>query len=146
MQIKIKYKNSATAKLKEIEQGDWIDLAIDEDIQATAQSKVSVDLGIAMQLPKGYEAHIVPRSSTYNKYGLILGNSTGIIDNSYNGPEDYWGAKFFATESVEIPKGTRLLQFRLVKTQKSELKENIHFVENNLEENTNRGGFGSTGN
>ena len=73
-----------------IAKGDWIDLWLPEEIKTTGptvtkegkvmfQTKL-IDLGIAMKLPKGFEAVVLPRSSTFGKFGLLLGNSQGIID------------------------------------------------------------------
>ena len=49
-----------------------------------------IPLGIAMELPAGYEAHVVPRSSTYKNFGIIQTNHMGVIDESYCGDYDQW--------------------------------------------------------
>ena len=131
--------------------GDWIDLRISKRIVAKAGDIVHVNLNFAADLPPHYEAHMVARSSTFPKYGLILGNAIGIIDNSYNGPDDLWQANFYATRDVEIEELTRLLQFRIVRTMSHpKTPERAHLVRiiNNpyiLEQNQNRGGIGSSG-
>lgn len=120
--------------------GDWIDLRISEDLIIKQGESKLVPLGVSMSLPEGYEAHLTARSSTFTKYGLIFGNSIGIIDNAYKGDQDIWRAPFYATRDVTIPFDTRLCQFRIVKNQPSiEFEEVDHLDENN------RDGFGSTG-
>jgi len=100
----------------------------------------AIRLGIAMKLPDGYEAHVVPRSSTFKKYKIIQTNSIGIIDNSYSGNSDEWRFPVIASEETFIEKGDRICQFRIVKTMPKIL---ITEVENLS--GKNRGGFGSTG-
>ena len=104
-----------------------------------------------MRLPDGYEAHLVPRSGTFKKYGLIQTNSIGIIDNSYSGNNDIWKMPVYALDrDVEIQKGERLCQFRLMPTLSNMCSiatvkmKNVIIVVDNLSD-TDRGGFGSTG-
>lgn len=144
MDVKVKYTHKDSYRLKTIKKGDWIDLAIDEDISVNKGGVVKVPLGLAMKLPDGVEAHILPRSSTFGKTGLLLTNSMGVIDNSYSGDNDEWGAMFYATRPVFVERGTRLLQFRLVDTQ-STMFGPVEFNEVNKLDDVDRGGFGSTG-
>lgn len=150
--IPVHYMKGNAVKLEEIAVGDWIDIPVQDNIWfVEGLSTLHIKLGFSMVLPEGYEAHILPRSSTYPKYGLILGNSMGMIDNAYKGIGDEWMANFFATRDIPantITKGTRLLQFRIVKTMKAELDvDEIHFIEDDeaFKGNEDRGGFGSTG-
>lgn len=141
--IKIKYKDETIPRLKKLEKGDWIDLAAAEDVVIEPMSFKLIDLGIAMQLPEGYEAHIVPRSSTFKHWHIIQTNHMGVIDNSYSGPEDWWKFPAFnlsTTEATVIKKGERICQFR-IETQQPD----VLFDELNFQEGVNRGGFGSTG-
>ncbi len=141
--IKIKYKDETIHRLKKLEKGDWIDLAAAEDVVIKPMSFKLIDLGIAMQLPEGYEAHIVPRSSTFKHWHIIQTNHMGVIDNSYSGPEDWWKFPAFnlsTTEATLIKKGERICQFR-IETQQPD----VLFDELNFQEGVNRGGFGSTG-
>lgn len=141
--IKIKYKDETITRLKKLEKGDWIDLAAAEDIVIEPMSFKLIDLGIAMKLPEGYEAHIVPRSSTFKHWHIIQTNHMGVIDNSYSGPEDWWKFPAFnlsTTEATLIKKGERICQFR-IETQQPD----VLFDELNFQEGVNRGGFGSTG-
>lgn len=144
MDVKVKYTHEDSYRLTTIKKGDWIDLAIDEDISVNKGGVVKVPLGLAMKLPDGVEAHILPRSSTFGKTGLLLTNSMGVIDNSYSGDNDEWGAMFYATRPVVVERGTRLLQFRLVDTQATMFGQ-IDFEEVTKLDDVNRGGFGSTG-
>lgn len=137
--IEILYR-PGSIRLKQIEKGGCIDMYTYQDVKMRQQEFALIDLGVAMQLPRGYDALIFPRSSTFKNWGLLLTNSVGYIDNSYCGPGDIWKASFYATRDVEIPAGTRLCQFRLIPCQPQ-----IDFIEvNNLTQNENRGGFGST--
>lgn len=141
--IKIKYKDETIPRLKKLEKGDWIDLAAAEDVVIEPMSFKLIDLGIAMKLPEGYEAHIVPRSSTFKHWHIIQTNHMGVIDNSYSGPEDWWKFPAFnlsTTEATLIKKGERICQFR-IETQQPD----VLFDELNFQEGVNRGGFGSTG-
>lgn len=141
--IKIKYKDETITRLKKLEKGDWIDLAAAEDVVIEPMSFKLIDLGIAMKLPEGYEAHIVPRSSTFKHWHIIQTNHMGVIDNSYSGPEDWWKFPAFnlsTTEATLIKKGERICQFRIETRQ-----PDVLFDELNFQEGVNRGGFGSTG-
>lgn len=139
MKIKIKYHAPIT-KLEMIEQGDWCDLRSAETVEIKAFSSVRVSLGVSMELPKGYEANIAPRSSTFRKWGILLTNSLGVIDESYKGNGDIWQAEFYAVRDTIINFDDRLLQFRIVEKQPK-----LEFEEVESLSDTNRGGFGSTG-
>lgn len=138
--IKIKYFDNEIDKIKKIEKGDWIDLRAAETVVLKAGEFRLIKLGVGMKLPSGYEAHVVPRSSTYKNFKVIMTNSTGIIDNSYCGDNDQWLFPAYALEDTIIHKNDRICQFRIVKKQ-SEL--NFEVVEHL--ENKDRGGIGSTG-
>lgn len=97
-------------------------------------------LGFAMELGKGYEAHILPRSSTFAKKGLILTNSVGLIDSNYCGDTDEWLAVFYATRPGSIKVHDRLVQMTIQKSN-----PNIDFEEVDELGNPDRRGYGSTG-
>lgn len=137
--VRIKY-HSDIDKIKHITKGDWVDLRTAEDVELTAGEFGLISLGVSVQLPLGYEALIVPRSSTFIKYGIIQTNCVGVIDESYNGDNDIWKFPAYATRNVVIPKNTRICQFRLFKHQPV-----IKFTETEELGNQDRGGFGSTG-
>lgn len=139
-QIKIKYHNPNLAKIEKIEVGDWIDLRAAENIKLSAGEFKLINLGISMKLPEGYEAHVVPRSSTFKTWGVLQTNSMGIIDNSYSGTNDIWRFPAYAIRDTEIKVNDRLCQFRIVKKQPK-----VEFIEVDKLDDTDRGGFGSTG-
>lgn len=140
MQIKVKYFTNQIDKLTKITQGDWIDLRAAETIKLKAGDFKLVPLGVAMELPANYEAHIVPRSSTFKNYGVIQTNSVGIIDNSYCGNNDQWFMPVYATRDIIINQNDRICQFRLFKNQ-----DKLEFLTVDQLGNTDRGGHGSTG-
>ena len=137
--IKVKYLRDVQ-KIKRISVGDWIDLRAAETVEMKAGEFKMIPLGVAMELPKGYEALVVPRSSTFKRYGIILANSIGIIDESYKGDEDEWNFLAYAMRDTEIKKNERICQFRIIGHQPE-----IEIEEVDTLGNANRGGIGSTG-
>lgn len=139
--IKIQYKDETIEKLRYIDgKSDWIDLRAAEDIEMKAGEFKLIPLGIAMQLPKGYEAHVVPRSSTFKNFGIIQTNHCGIIDETYCGPNDWWFMPAYALRDTRIAKNDRICQFRIEKHQPE-----LAFEEVDRLEGADRGGIGSTG-
>lgn len=136
--VQIKY-HADIDKIKPISVGDWIDLRAADDVELKAGDFKLISLGVSMKLPKGYEAHVVPRSSTYKKYHIIQANSIGIIDESYCGNDDVWMFPAIAMEDTFIPKNERICQFRIVRHQPK-----IRFCEVDEMNGESRGGFGST--
>lgn len=141
MEIKIKYHDGEMVKLEKITQGDWIDLRSRVNVDGRVGTFVLIPLGVSMKLPVGYEAHLVPRSSSFKKYGFIQTNGVGIIDESYCGNDDEWMLPAYFLRTGEIKKGERIAQFRIVKKQ-----PDVYFTEVTDMPDKNRGGFGSTGN
>ena len=140
-EIKIKYLNDEITRLEYIDgKSDWIDLRAAEEVELKAGEFKLIHLGVAMQLPEGYEAHIVPRSSTFKKWGIIQTNHCGIVDNPYCGPNDWWRMPVFALRDTKIEVNDRICQFRIQKNQPT-----LVFNEVEEMEADNRGGFGSTG-
>lgn len=138
--IRIQYLNDEIERLRYIDgKSDWIDLRAAEDVELKAGEFKLIHLGIAMQLPEGYEAHIVPRSSTFKNFGIIQTNHMGVIDESYCGPNDWWRMPVYAIRDTKIQKNERICQFRIMKHQPV-----IQFEEGTLD-GSDRGGFGSTG-
>ncbi|MEY8390366.1 deoxyuridine 5'-triphosphate nucleotidohydrolase [Lachnospiraceae bacterium] len=139
--IKVKYFTQEIDKLAYIEgKSDWIDLRASETVELKAGDFKLIPLGVAMELPEGYEAHVVPRSSAFKRYGILQVNSCGIIDGSYCGDEDMWRMPVYATRDTVIQKNDRICQFRIVENQ-----PRIVFEETVSLGHKNRGGFGSTG-
>lgn len=139
MEIKIKYLRDI-AEIGAAKGGDWVDLRAGETVELKAGEYAMIPLGVAMELPAGYEALVAPRSSTFRKYGIILVNSIGIIDESYCGDNDEWNFLAFAVRDTIIPKNERICQFRIIEHQPT-----IEFDEVETLGNPDRGGIGSTG-
>ena len=140
-EIQIQYLNDSIKRLEYIDgKSDWIDLRAAENVTLKAGEFKLIHLGVAMQLPDGYEAHIVPRSSTFKNFGVIQANSMGIVDESYCGPNDWFYFPAIALRDTEIKVNDRICQFRIEKHQPV-----IVFHEVEKLENEDRGGIGSTG-
>ena len=139
--IRIKYFTDKIETLRYIDgKSDWIDLRAAEDVTLKAGEFKLIPLGVAMQLPKGYEAHIVPRSSTFKNFGIIQTNHQGVIDCSYCGDNDQWFMPVYALRDTQIHLNDRICQFRIMENQPK-----INFDEVEALDGTDRGGFGSTG-
>jgi len=137
--IDIKY-HTDIMHMEKIGKGDWIDLRCAEDVEIKKGEFKLIPLGVSMKLPEGFEAHVVPRSSTFKNYGIIQTNSLGIIDSSYCGTDDQWFMPVFAMRDTFIEKNDRICQFRIVKNM-----PNIGFYVKDTLCEKNRGGHGSTG-
>lgn len=139
--IKIKYFSDKIERLRYIDcKSDWIDLRAAETIEFKKDEFKLIPLGIAMELPEGYEAHVVPRGSTFKNYGIIETNSMGIIDETYCGDNDQWFFPAYALRDTVINVNDRICQFRIMKHQ-----EPLMFSEVTELGNPDRGGHGSTG-
>ena len=137
--IKIKYIRDIQ-KIERFNVGDWIDLRAAEDTYLSEGEFHLIPLGVAMELPEGYEALVAPRSSTFKKYGILLANSIGVIDESYKGDGDEWHFPALALRDTFIGKNERICQFRIIAHQPM-----IHLKEVESLGNEDRGGIGSTG-
>lgn len=140
MKIKIKYFSNEIDKIKKFDNGDWVDLRAAKTITLKKGEFALIPLGVAMQLPKGYEAHVVPRSSTYKNFGIIQTNHQGVIDESYCGDNDQWYMPVEARRDTTINVNDRICQFRIIEKQPE-----IEFEEVEELSNTDRGGFGTSG-
>lgn len=173
--MKIKIKEITPGCMPEIiKVGDWIDLCTAEDYtfkcphakmlhkhkkgnEAIIERSRDVifdyqllSLGVVIEMPKGYEATALPRSSTYKKWGILLANSQGVIDQQYCGPNDVWRFPALATRNITIPKGTPIAQFRIQLSQKATMWQKIKWffssgvklVKVDEMNNENRGGIG----
>lgn len=139
--IKIKYFTDKIDKLDYIEgKSDWIDLRASEEVSLKQGEFKLIPLGVAMELPEGYEAHVVPRSSTYKNFGVIQANHCGVIDSSYSGDNDMWYMPVIAMRDTVIHVNDRICQFRIMKNQ-----PRIEFEQVEKLEGQDRGGFGTTG-
>ena len=151
-QIRIKYFPGAT-KLEKIAKGNWIDVYAAKDMFVKQGERAMVPLGFALELPKGFEGHLAPRSSTFKRWGIIQTNSVGVIDDTYIGDNDQWHMPVFCLQGKDsilegtgtckgtfIHQGDKIAQFRIM-----EVMPDIEFVEVDTFNNEDRGGFGSTG-
>ena len=151
--IRIKYFEGAK-KLEKISKGDWIDLYANKDMFIPEGERAMIPLGVAMELPEGYEAHLAPRSSTFKTWGIIQTNSVGVVDHSFMGDNDQWHMPVYCLMSKSgmrdsdgrivrgtwIHKGDKIAQFRIM-----EIQPEISFEEVEHLDNADRNGFGSTG-
>ncbi len=139
--IHVQYLNDEIRRLAYIDgKSDWIDLQAAEEVVMKKGEFKLIPLGVAMQLPAGYEAHIVPRSSTYKNFGIIQTNHMGIIDESYAGPDDWWYMPAYALRDTRIHAGDRICQFRIMEHQPELIFETVGHLDA-----PDRGGIGSTG-
>lgn len=140
LEIKIKYHDKDLGKIEKFPVGDWIDLRAAERVDMNALQFAVISLGISVKLPEGYEMHILPRSSTFRRWGILMTNSMGIIDESFCGENDILGFPALAMRPTTIFKGDRICQFRIMKKMPE-----VRFTEVDHMEDKDRGGFGSSG-
>ncbi len=139
--IRIKYFSDQIEKLTYIDgKSDWIDLRAALDVKLSKGEFKLIPLGVAMELPQGYEAHIVPRSSTFKNFGIIQTNHQGVVDCSYCGDNDQWFMPVLAVRDTEIHVNDRICQFRIMQNQPKIVFDEVDFLGGE-----DRGGFGSTG-
>lgn len=140
--VKVKYMVDGIEPLEYIGGGksDWVDLRVAEDIRIWKGEFHLLPLGVAIELPKGYEALVAPRSSTFKNYGLLQANSLGVIDEAFCGDDDHWHLPVYATKTVRLHKNDRIAQFRIIKHQPKLIFQTVDQLDGE-----NRCGFGSTG-
>jgi dUTP pyrophosphatase len=152
MDIKVKYHYDDLPRLQMTDKGDWVDLYTAEDVIITNPVEFQlVNLGVSIELPEGYEANIVPRSSTYKNWNVLQSNHFGVVDEIFKGDNDVWKFPLLfvltnqsiideMNDQLVIPKHTRLCQFRINKKQPK-----LNFIEVEHLGNEDRKGFGSSG-
>ena len=141
MKIRIRYLSDEIEELRCIDgKSDWIDLRCAEEVSLKAGEMKLIRLGVAMELPKGYEAYVVARSSTFKNFGILQANAFGIIDETYCGDSDEWCFPAYATRDVTVRINDRICQFRIQKHQPSIVFEKAEHLSGE-----DRGGFGTTG-
>jgi dUTP pyrophosphatase len=141
MRIKIKYHSNEIDKITNIEyKSDWFDLRSAENVSLKAGEYKLISLGVSMELPEGYEAYVIPRSSTFKNFGIIQTNHVGLIDSSYCGNNDIWRYPTLAMRDTKIKVNDRICQFRIQKKMPVVTFEEVDFLDNE-----DRNGFGSTG-
>lgn len=139
MTVLVKY-HADIHPLEQFANGDWIDLRAAEDVELKAGEYKLISLGVSMKLPYGYEAVVVPRSSTFKHWGIIQTNHMGVIDNSYSGDDDVWKFPAYATKDVLIEKNSRICQFRIQRSM-----PRIDLITVDKLDDVSRGGFGTSG-
>ena len=139
MKIKVKYFTDIEPIIQQHD-CEWYDLRAAEDVFMAKGDFRLIPLGVAIELPKGQEAIVAPRSSTFKNFGIIMTNSIGVIDNSYSGDDDQWHFPALAIRETMIHKGDRICQFRILYQQPQAVIETVDHLGN-----ANRGGIGSTG-
>lgn len=144
MKIKIKYLPEAK-RMEKITKGNWIDVYAYQDTFVPEGERAMINLGFALELPRGWEGHLAPRSSTFKTWGLIQTNSVGVVDDTYIGDNDQWHMPVYCLQAKDengtwIKKGDKIGQFRIM-----EVMPEIEFEEVESFGNQDRGGFGSTG-
>ncbi len=140
LEIKIKYFTDIEPIKFIAGKSDWYDLRSAEEVSLKAGEFRLIKLGVAMQLPKGYEAHVAPRSSTFKNFGILQANSLGIIDETYCGDNDQWMFPALAMRDTIIHKNDRICQFRIMEHQPP-----VEFKTVTKLDGVDRGGIGSTG-
>lgn len=142
-QIKVRYVDDTIPEIKRIDDGDWLDLYAAEDVTLKAGEFKMISLGVAMELPDGCEAHLLPRSSTFKNFGIIQTNGMGIVDHTFCGNQNVWHLPSLAMRDTHIPKGARIAQFRIIPTQFA--STNVQIIKVDDLGNKDRGDSGSTG-
>ena len=139
--LKIKYHVKELEKLRYIDgKSDWIDLRVAENVSMKQGEYRLISMGISVEIPKGYEMLIVPRSSAYKNFGILQTNAMGVVDESFCGDNDIIHMPILAMRDTEIHINDRIGQFRLMPHQPE-----VHFIEVDHLDNKDRGGFGTTG-
>ena len=139
MKIQIRYHGDMQP-LEKLPNGDWIDLRAAETVTLRQGEYRAVSLGVSMKLPAGYEAHVAPRSSTFKRWGVLMVNGVGVIDESYCGDGDVWAFPAYAVRDTVIEKGDRICQFRIMQKMPPVTLEAVERLRDQ-----DRGGVGSTG-
>ena len=156
MDLRIKYFDGAT-ELEKITKGNWIDVYANKDVFIPLYGYAMIPLGFALELPKGWEGHLAPRSSTFKTWGIMQTNSVGIVDDTYIGDNDQWHfpaqctmAKTTEKVNIEgnkvtvmgtwIRRGDKIGQFRIMESMPE-----IDFIKVDSLNNEDRGGFCTTG-
>lgn len=141
LKLKVRYLSDQIEKLRYIDgKSDWIDLRAAQEISLKKGEYALIPLGVAIELPEGYEAHVVPRSSTFRNFGLLQTNSMGVVDESYCGDNDQWYLPVMAVRDTCVHVNDRICQFRVMEHQPALAFEEVEHLTG-----TDRGGFGSTG-
>ena len=113
---------------------------ISEPVTVKSLERVLIPTGLFIELPRGYEAQIRPRSGLAVKYGITCLNTPGTIDADYRGEIKVILINLSLEEHSILP-GDRIAQMIIQKVEKALL---VPVIELN-ETERNAGGFGHTG-
>ena len=142
MKVDIVNKGSQPIPEYATEQSAGVDLRanIEDGILLEPLSRALVGTGLYIQLPKGFEAQIRPRSGLAAKHGITVLNAPGTIDADYRGEIKVILINL-SHQSFVINPGERIAQMVIAAHEKVEFN-----VVDKLDETTRgEGGFGSTG-
>lgn len=115
-------------------------LGVGEKIVIRPGKRVLIPTAIVVEIPKGYELQVRPRSGLSYKTSLMVLNSPGTIDSDYRGEVKVIMGNLGLDDQI-IAHGDRIAQLVLAPVIQADFKE-----ENELSETTRgAGGFGSTG-
>ena len=139
--IRVMYHNkNLEGTIKQVPDSAWIDLRAAETVEMEPGEFRIISLGISVEIPPGFEAHIAPRSSTFKHFGVLQVNGVGVVESSYCGEDDVWGFPALAMRKTIIHEGDRICQFRIMREMGPLDIETVDSLSNK-----SRGGFGSTG-
>lgn len=117
------------------------DIVCPEDVMIPAHGAATVPTGLIIATPPGYALVLAPRSSLFQKTGLRLANTIGIVDQDFCGPQDELSLSFWnpGEKEVQLKAGDRVVQGLLVTIARVDWKEGSPTGE------TSRGGWGQSG-
>lgn len=114
--------------------------AIENPIKLKSLERILIPTGIKIELEKGFEAQVRPRSGISIKHGITLVNCVGTIDEDYRG-EVCVPVINLSNEAYTIQPNERIAQMIIAKVERAQ----IQVVQSLSETVRAAGGFGSTG-
>jgi len=142
--MKVKIVNKSAHELPEYstEYSAGLDLRanISEDIILKSLERVLVPTGLFIELPRGIEAQIRPRSGLALKHGISIVNTPGTIDSDYRGEIGVILINL-SKDDFTIKNGERICQMVIARHESAEWEE----VDNLEKSERGEGGFGHTG-
>jgi dUTP pyrophosphatase len=114
--------------------------SLDEPLVMQAMERLAVPTGLFMEIPRGFEAQVRPRSGLALKQGITCLNTPGTIDSDYRGEIKIILINLSTDEQVIHP-GDRIAQMIFAEVGTALLKE-VEILETT---ERNEGGFGHTG-
>ncbi|HEY0106122.1 MAG TPA: dUTP diphosphatase [Rhizomicrobium sp.] len=114
--------------------------AVADDVVLAPGKRVLVPVGIALELPAGFEAQVRPRSGLAANHGLTVLNAPGTVDSDYRGELKVVLINL-GEEPFTIARGMRVAQMVIARHERAELVEVAELSQTARGE----GGHGSTG-